>query len=66
VDNAIANMIREGRVHQMDNSIYAGASQGMISMDNDILRLYKERVISRESALMYSVNPDVLIKRMSP
>ena len=64
VDNAIANMIREGKVHQMDNSIYAGAAQGMISMDNDILRLYREGTISKENALMYAINPDVMIKRM--
>lgn len=64
VDNAIANMIREGKVHQMDNVIYAGASQGMITMDSDILRLYREERISRENALMYAINPDVLVKRM--
>ena len=64
VDNAISNMIREGKVHQMDNAIYAGAAQGMISMDNDILRLYKEGQISKENALMYAVNPDVLVKRL--
>ncbi len=64
VDNAISNMIREGKVHQMDNVIYAGAAQGMVTMDNDILRLYKEGRISRENALMYAVNPDVLMKRL--
>ncbi len=64
VDNAISNLIREGKVHQIDNSIYAGAAQGMISMDNDILRLYKEGKITQENALMYAVNPDVLVKRM--
>lgn len=64
VDNAISNMIREGKVHQMDNAIYAGSSQGMITMDNDILRLFKTGVISKENALMYSTNPDLLLKRM--
>lgn len=64
VDNAIANMIREGKVHQMDNVIYAGAAQGMITMDNDILRLYKQGTITRENALMYAINPDVLVKRL--
>ncbi len=64
VDSAIANMIREGKVHQMDNVIYAGASQGMISMDSDILRLYKEGRITKENALLYAINADVLAKRM--
>ena len=64
VDNAISNMIREGKIHQMDNSIYAGAAQGMISMDNDILRLYRQGTITKENALMHAVNPDVMVKRM--
>ncbi len=65
VDNAIANMIRENKAHQMDNVIYAGSAQGMMTMDGDILRLYREGAITRENALLYALNPDVLIKRMS-
>jgi len=64
VNSAIANMIRENKVQQMDNVIYAGSAEGMISMDNDILRLYKEHRITRENALMYAINPDVLVKRL--
>ena len=64
VNNAIANMIREGKVHQMDNAIYAGADQGMVTMDNDILRLYREGTISRDNALLYAINPEVLVKKM--
>jgi twitching motility protein PilT len=64
VNSAIANMIRENKVQQMDNVIYAGSSEGMISMDSDILRLYKEKRITRDNALMYAINPDVLMRRM--
>ena len=64
VNNAIANMIRENKVQQMDNVIYAGSSEGMISMDNDIFRLYREKRITKENALMYAINPDVLAKRL--
>ena len=64
VNNAISNMIRENKTAQMDNVIYAGASEGMISMDNDILRLYREKSISRENALVYALNPDALAKRL--
>ena len=63
VNNAIANMIRENKTAQMDNTIYAGTSEGMISMDNDILRLFREKRISRENALLYAMNPDALAKR---
>lgn len=64
VDNAISNMIREGKVHQMDNAIYAGASQGMVTMDNDILRLYKAGRITRENALLYAIAPDMMARRL--
>lgn len=64
VDSAISNMIREGKIHQMDNAIFAGASQGMVTMDNDILRLYRSGIVSRENALLYAVNPETLAKRM--
>lgn len=64
VNSAIANMIRENKVQQMDNVIYAGIAEGMISMDSDILRLYREKRITRQNALLYAINPDVLAKRM--
>jgi len=64
VNSAIQNMIREGKVHQMDNVIYAGASEGMVTMDADILRLYQQKRISRENALLYATNPDLLCRRM--
>ena len=64
VNSAIANMIRENKIQQMDNVIYAGSSEGMISMDNDILRLYREKRITRENALLFALNPDILSKRL--
>jgi len=64
VNNAIQNMIREGKVHQMDNVIYGGAAQGMITMDGDIQRLYNEKKISRENAILYATNPDILAKKL--
>ncbi len=63
-NNAIQNMIREGKVHQMDNVIYAGASDGMITMDADILRLYQQKKISKENALLYSTNPELMARKL--
>ena len=65
VNPAIQNMIREGKVHQMDNVIYAGAEAGMRTMDNDILRLYREGKITRDTALTYAVNPDILERKLN-
>ena len=62
---AIRTMIRESKVYQMDNVLYAGADQGMQTMDTDVLRLYKAGRISREYALAYSSNPDTMVKKLS-
>lgn len=64
VNNAIQSMIRDGKTHQIDNAIYGGAmDQGMMSMDNELLQLYRARKITKETAITYAVNPDSLRKR---
>ena len=55
VNPAIQNMIREGKVHQMDNVIYSGGDVGMQTMDSDIQRLYTEGKITKETALTYAL-----------
>jgi twitching motility protein PilT len=64
VDNAISNMIREGKAHQMDKVIYAGAAQGMFTMDTDIMKLYKAGKITKENALLYSINQELMAKKL--
>lgn len=65
VNSAIQNMIRDGKTHQIDNVIYGGtADRSMISMDNELIRLCKEKRIAKETAVTYAVNPDVLRKRL--
>ncbi len=63
-NTAIQNMIRENKIYQMDNVIHAGQSEGMISMDADILRLYREGKITRENAVLYAINPEQMRRRM--
>lgn len=65
VNPAIQNIIREGKIHQMDNIIYACANDGMRTMDNDILRLYMEGKITENTAITYSVYPDVLKRKLA-
>ena len=64
VNSAIRNMIREAKVHQIDSVIYSSSGEGMVTMDTSILDLYKSGIISGESAITYSVNPEVMAKRM--
>ena len=63
--NALSNMIREAKSHQMDQVIQSSAALGMITMDTSILNLYKKGIISKEHALAYSVNNEIMAKRLT-
>ena len=64
VNPAIQNLIRDGRTHQIDNAIFGGNGQTMLSMDFELARLVREKRISRDTALLYAVNPETLAKRI--
>ena len=64
VNNAIRTQIRENKIHQIPNSIASGKNMGMITMDDSILELYKNGIISKENAILYASNPDILSKKM--
>lgn len=61
---AIRNMIRENKVHQIDGMIAASSDQHMISMDTSILKVYQEGKITKETALLYATNPDLLARKL--
>lgn len=64
VTPAIRNMIRDNKVHQIDGLIYSSAKPDMISMDSSLLSLYKEGRITKEIALKYATNPEMLQKKL--
>ncbi len=65
INAAVQNMIRDGKTHQIDNVIYSGAAgKEMLSMDNELFRLCKAGEITRENAILYAANPDMLKKRL--
>lgn len=64
VTPAIRNMIRDNKVHQIDGVIYSSAKPEMISMDNSLLSLYQQGIISRDTALTYASNPEMLQKKL--
>jgi len=57
---AINNMIRSGKVPQIDAAIQTGLSEGMISMDVSIAELYNKGLISKKDAELSSVNIEAL------
>ncbi len=65
LNNAIRNMIRESKIHQIDGVISTSVDEGMVTMDNSLLRLYKEKKISKEHAIMYSSNSELMEKKLN-
>ena len=63
-NSAIRNMIRESKVHQIDNAIFSSGGENMISMDTSIYNLYKEGKITAENAINYSVNKKIMEKKI--
>ena len=65
INPAVQNMIRDGKTHQIDNVIYSGAAgQQMLSMDNELFRLYRAGQITKDDAVLYASNPEMLKKRL--
>ncbi len=62
---AIQNMIREDKLHQLESAMQAGAADGMCTMDGSLLRLYREKKITRDTALVSCVNYENMVKRLS-
>lgn len=54
---AIRSMIREGKTHQMLNTIQTSASDGMQTLDDALVQLFRRKLISREEAVIRSRNP---------
>ena len=60
---AIANMIREGKLHQINTVMHSSGDAGMQTMDASLASLVKSGAITKETALLYSTNPET-IERM--
>jgi twitching motility protein PilT len=59
-NNAVANLIREKRTHEIQTVIQTGGEQGMIDMDKSLAELVRRGEITPETAFSYSINPAVL------
>ncbi len=64
VNNAIRSLIRDSKTHQIDNAIAAGGVEGMVTMDQSLLNLYRDRRIDRETAMAFSDNPEQMRRRL--
>ena len=60
---AIRNMIRDNKIHQIDGVISSSPGQ-MRSMDQSLFELYKNGRITKETAINYARNPEMLRRRL--
>ena len=56
-NNAISNLIREKRTHEIDVVIETGMESGMIDLNHSLIELVRAGEISIENAYQYSLNP---------
>lgn len=64
LNNAVRTMVRDSRIHQIDQVIQTGSAEGMIGMDESILRLFKAGKVSAEVAMRFAMNPEQLQKKL--
>ncbi|MCX6647068.1 MAG: type IV pilus twitching motility protein PilT [bacterium] len=51
-NSAVANLIREGKVHQLYSVLQTNTKEGMTTMDNYIKELYLKGIITKSEAIM--------------
>ncbi len=59
-NSAVRNLIRENKVHQLDLVINTSSDEGMVSLNNSLVNLVRERRITIEDAEIYSTNVEDL------
>lgn len=59
-NNAVANLIREKRTHELNTIIETGMDQGMIDLNRSLAELVRRGEITAESAYLHSLNPRTL------
>jgi len=64
LNNAIRSMVRESRIHQIDSAIQTSAAEGMISMDESILRLCRAGRITPETAVHCAMAPELMQRKL--
>ncbi len=59
-NNAVANLIREKRTHELNIVIETSLEQGMVDLNRSLLELVKAGQITLDNAILYSNNPKTL------
>lgn len=62
---AVRNLIREGKTHQIQTIIQTGSKFEMKTMDNSLLDLYKDSIISVDALMEYCVDREYVEKYLA-
>ena len=63
-NNAIRNMIRESKTHQIDTVITSSGKDGMITMDAYLFNMYKQKQISSHNLLKFASHPEIMQRKI--
>lgn len=61
---AVRSLVRDDKVHQIQGIMEIGQKFGMQTMNAELFKLYKKRLISKKDALTRSPEPDQMVKMM--
>lgn len=64
VTPAIRNMIRDNKIPQIDGVVYSSSNGELVSMDSSLLNMYQKGQISKDVALTYASNPEMMKRRI--
>jgi twitching motility protein PilT len=59
---AVANLIRDQKVFQIDNTIQTNVNSGMMLMESHLLELYQQNIISKETAINSAFRPTDMLR----
>ena len=62
MNSAIKTLIRDEKTHQIDTILQS--TSGMQTMDNCILQMYRDGIITADTAVDYAYNADIMRKRI--
>ena len=57
-NGAVKNLIREGKIYQLPNTIRTSRDEGMITLDESLVDLYRRQKITRDVVFEFCNDPD--------
>lgn len=61
-NDAVRNLIREGRTHQLRNVIRSGSAEGMITLEASLNELVASGRVTYEDAIVQSMRPNEIVR----